>query len=201
MKQAAGLCAAAAFACVATVAAQGQTSSTASQTTRSNAAPHDVTLTGCLAKGADGGYTLDNARVDVGASSTTSSTTTPGATSTTGTAGATTTGGAATTTAASAAGGVMNAPAMTWTLAGGSDLASHVGHKVQVSGKTSWDTSMDHARTSAPGATGTGGAPTTTAGTSPTAGGTTTTASGARGMRDEPRVDVQSVKMISSSCS
>jgi len=84
---------------------------------------------------------------------------------------------------------------MTWSLAGGTDLDKHVGHKVQVTGKTSWDTSMDHARTPEPGATSTTGA------TSPAAGGATSTESGRRGPRDEPRVDVQSVKMISSSCS
>ena len=35
---------------------------------------------------------------------------------------------------------------MTWALAGGSDLDKHVGHKIQVTGKTAWD-SMDHGKT------------------------------------------------------
>jgi len=191
MKTAAGVCVATAFALMATVGAQTPTSTTAGQSNPGNKSEHDVTLTGCLARGGNGGYMLNNARMD----SSTSSTTTAGATTT----GATTTAGGTTTTTAQSAtstkGGAPNAPAMTWSLAGGTDLDKHVGHKVQVTGKTSWDTSMDHARTPEPGATSTTGA------TRPAAGGATSTESGRRGQRDEPRVDVQSVKMISSSCS
>jgi hypothetical protein len=65
-----------------------------------------------------------------------------------------------------------------------SDLEKHVGHKIQVTGKSAWD-GMDRGRASS----GTAG----TTGTA-TAGATSATA-------DQPRVDVQSVKMIAATCS
>ena len=39
--------------------------------------------------------------------------------------------------------------AMSWMLTGNDDLQKHVGHKIQVTGKTTWDSSMDHNRASA----------------------------------------------------
>jgi hypothetical protein len=76
---------------------------------------------------------------------------------------------------------------------GGSDLDKHVGHKVQITGKTSWDSTMSHGSTT-----------TAAAGTAATTTGTTGTAEEQRkgdAHGAEPRLDVQSVKMISSSCS
>jgi hypothetical protein len=149
----------------------------------------DVSVTGCLSKGADGKFTLTNARVDTpttGASSTTTTpTTTPETTTATGTAGA-------------------NAAAMSWALMGGTDLDKHVGHKIQVTGRSSWDGAMDHSRmpdTSAAAGTTSG---TTAAGTTGTSG-TTATAASEEMRKDtnanQPRLDVQSVKMIAPSCS
>jgi hypothetical protein len=72
-----------------------------------------------------------------------------------------------------------------------SDLDKHVGHKIQVTGR-SMSGAMDHDRSSS---TATPPSTTTTAGT------TTSTAGAASGTADHPHLDVKSVKMISSSCS
>jgi hypothetical protein len=102
--------------------------------------------------------------------------------------------------------------ASTWMLGGGTDLEKHLGHKIEVTGKTTWDGSMDHGRV--PGAATSAGT-STTAGTSaagaPTSTGTTGSATSAGEQRKEttteetsanqPRLDVQSVKMISPTCS
>jgi hypothetical protein len=84
-------------------------------------------------------------------------------------------------------------------LAGGTDLDKHVGHKIQVTGRTAWDAAMDRSRTPNPTSTTTG----TTAGTVGTSGATTTATTEERkdGRTDQPRLDVQSVKMIAPSCS
>jgi len=177
-----GLSLAAAIGLAATLSAQ-TTSTTTAQPMASDK-DHEVTVTGCLAK-ASGGYTLNNARMETGASS---STTTSGSTSTT-TGSSTTTGGSSTTTAGTTgtnpeAGAIGTAgAAMSWMLTGNDDLEKHVGHRIQVTGKTTWDGSTDRNRTSAS---------TSTTSTSTT----TTTKSGS-----EPRLDVKSIKMISSSCS
>jgi len=177
-------CVAAAFGCIATLGAQTPTSTTPNQsnTMRSTAA-HDVSVTGCLAKGTDGRFVLNNARTD----DQMSTSTTPDST----------TAGTAAGTPASKTG--MPA-ATTWMLGGGSDLDKHLGHKIQVTGKTSWDGST------APGATAGG---TSTTGTPTTAGTTGSTASGEQRTTSEsdsksanqPRLDVQSIKMIAASCS
>jgi hypothetical protein len=127
------------------------------------------------------------------------------------TAGSTTSTTATTTAGTPAGKASMPVGATTWMLGGGSDLEKHLGHKVQVTGKTTWDASMDHARM--PGATGAAGT-STTPGTSPTAGnptaGTSGTAAASGEQRrdsmndtgsNQPRLDVQSLKMIASSCS
>jgi hypothetical protein len=71
-------------------------------------------------------------------------------------------------------------------LSGGTDLDKHVGHKIQVMGRTAWDASMAGKPMSGTGTTGTTGA---------TAGATTasTTSSG-------PSVDVRTIKMLTASC-
>ena len=73
---------------------------------------------------------------------------------------------------------------MSWKLEGGKDLDKHVGHQIQVTGKTDWSGSS-----SSPSST-----PATTTGAA-----TGTTATGGREMNG-PRLDVTSVKMISASC-
>jgi hypothetical protein len=161
-----GLSLAAAIGLAATLSAQ-----TASTTTAKTDKDHDVTVTGCLSKAA-GGFMLNNARVETGASS---STTTASGTTTAGSSTTSATGTSGTTPAAGASGA-----AMSWMLTGDSDLEKHVGHKIQVTGKTTWDESMDHNRSAASTSTST----------------TTTTKSG-----PEPSLDVKSIKMISSSCS
>jgi hypothetical protein len=87
------------------------------------------------------------------------------------------------------------APAITFALAGGTDLDKHVGHKIQVTGKTAWD-SMDKSKMP--------DTPTAAAGTAGTSGTTSTAATQEQRkdpLADQPRVDVQSVKMIAPSCS
>src|SRR5262245_2908926 len=141
MKRAAlGFCVATAFA--ASVAAQQPPatppqSATPSQTPA--AAAGETSLTGCLAKGADGGFTLTN--VQQASASASAPTGTSGATSTPSPSGA----GAAAGASASASAG----PSATWMLKGG-DLAAHVGHRITVIGKA--------ASSSASGATSTSGA-------------------------------------------
>jgi hypothetical protein len=143
-----------------------QTTSTTTTTTDRQTTPasrsdkgREITVTGCLAREGDGQFVLNHARV--GDASSTSTTTTTG---TTGTTGSSTVG----TTAAEPA---ANAAAMSWKLEGGKDLERHVGHTIQVTGRTEWS---DRNATS-------------------TASTTTTKADGAR-------LDVSSIKMVSSSC-
>ena len=180
---------AAAVACAVTLGAQTSTT-TAQRPSSTTDKSHDVTVTGCLAKDTSGsGFMLNDAKMDNGASSTTTAGTT-GATTTTGT----------------NANAMSNAPAMSWTLSGGNDLDKHVGHKIQVTGKTTWDSSMNHTSSAASPA----GAGTTAASPDPTttAGGATAGTTGTRedqrsreGRGMQPRLDVQSIKMISTSCS
>src|SRR3954452_17272796 len=113
-----GLSLAAAIGLAATLSAQ-----TASTTTAKTDKDHDVTVTGCLSKAA-GGFMLNNARVETGASS---STTTASGTTTAGSSTTSATGTSGTTPAAAASGA-----AMSWMLTGDSDLEKHVGHKIQV---------------------------------------------------------------------
>jgi len=200
------LCFAAAFG-FATLGAQ--TTTTPQRSTTNDKSTHDVTVTGCLAKDASGGFTLTNAHVDNNMSSTTTG---AGATTTAGTTGATTTGSPTSTNPSGS--NMSNAPAMTWMLMGGTDLEKHVGHKIQVTGKTSYDASMSHPGSTA-SAAGAGTTavtanpnPTTTAGAAGTTGTTGSREEEQRYNKDRdrtnmehPHLDVQSVKMISSSCS
>jgi hypothetical protein len=193
-----GFCVAAAFGCIATLGAQtSTTSTTAGQRAPMADKAKDVTVTGCLAKAADGKFTLTNARVDNPAGDPSSTT---AGTSTT-TAGTTTAGTTAGTTASTTTSteGANRAAAIAFMLAGGSDLEKHVGHKIQVTGRTEWNNPMDRSRTPETSTSAAG----TTAGTVGTTGTTTTAATEERkDMRvDQPRLDVQSIKMISPSCS
>lgn len=187
-----GFCVAATLGCIATLGAQ--TSTPPTSTGAAQRAPmadkaRDVTITGCLSKGADGKFVLTNARID----NPTTTTGTSGTTATTPPATAATPG---TTTATAGA----NAAAMSWALTGGTDLDKHVGHQIQVTGRTGWEATMDHAKM-----------PDTTAAAAGTAAGTvgtsgTTTTATVEEMRkdmhaDQPKLDVQSVKMIAPSCS
>jgi len=186
-RTAAGVCVVTAMACAVTLGAQTPTTTTAQQrSSTTTEKSHDVTVAGCLARDPSGHYMLNNARIEPGAPSTT-----PTGSSATTAAGTTTTAGATTTTAPAPA-STSNAPAMNWTLMGGSDLDRYVGQRVQVTGKTTWDSSMSHASTA-------------TAQPTTTTAGTTGTLEQRRGDRDakgaEPQLDVQSIKMIASSCS
>jgi len=177
-RTAAGLCVATAMVCAVTLGAQTPTT-TPQRSSTTTEHSHDVTVTGCLARDAGGSFTLNDARIDSSASATTT------------TAGSTTTAGATTTTTPSAS--TSSGPAMTWLLIGGTDLDKHVGHKMQVTGKTIWDSSMS--RSSA--TTAAQPDPTTTAGTT----GTLEQRRGDRAKGAEPHLDVQSIEMIASSCS
>jgi len=154
-----------------------------------SAPAHDVSVTGCLAKGADGRFVLNNARVDDQMNSSTS-------------AGSTSSATAGTTSATGAPASKTTMPATTWMLGGGSDLDKHVGHKIQVTGKTSWDGSMSSA--GAAGSTSTTGTPTTagtTGSATPTTSGEQRSTTESDKSANQPRLDVQSIKMIAASCS
>jgi hypothetical protein len=107
----------------------------------------EMTLTGCLQKGAEGNFTLTNVQADAKSGS-------GGGAAPTGTAGATTPGAASSAAPAGAT--------STWSLKGGSDLANHVGHRIAVTGKAA---AASAASGSTPGAT-TAPPATTTAGSS-----------------------------------
>lgn len=174
-RTATGFCVAAALGL--TVSVGAQTTTTTPQTTtdsrsmRSDKGAHEVTLIGCLARGADGNYTLNNARMNDAMSNRAATTTNPEPTTPTGTSGSTTTEPSATTTAGNS---------MSWTLEGGHDLDKHVGHKIEVTGHTEWNASSSASSTM------------------PTA--TSTTTPHDRDTMAGPRLDVSSVKMISTSC-
>jgi hypothetical protein len=182
MNRTAGLCFAAALGLTTALGAQTTTTTPAQPgSTSADKANHDVTITGCLSKSANGGYMLTNARMETGSSST--ATAAGSSTTTAGGAGATTTAGATGTTGESSA-----MPGTTWMLSGGSDLEKHLGHKIQVTGKTEWTgAAMEHGRSSTTSASGVG----TTATTGTTAAGSSS---------DQPRLDVKSIKMVSASC-
>jgi hypothetical protein len=193
-----GLSVAAAIAFSVSLAAQSSTSTATPQgTVISDKAGHDVTVIGCVAKTADGRFMLTNATIEPAAPNATTATTGTASTGAT-TAGATTAG---TTSPTTPAVGAMNT-LMTWTLAGGSDLDKHLGHKIQVMGLTTWDASKPAPAAPMPAATtGTTGA-TTTSGTATTAGTTTAgaTADNSTTIINRPSVDVRTVKMLSASC-
>jgi len=178
MRTISGLCAAGVISCAISLAAQAPPSATTTQrTTPSDAAQHDITVTGCVAKSADGKFTLTNVVVEPMASTTASGATTAGTTGT-----ATPPATSPTTVGTT----IASAPTL-WMLSGGTDLDKHVGHKIQVMGRTAWDASMAGKPMSGTGTTGTTGA---TAGAATTA---NTTSSG-------PSVDVRTIKMLTVSC-
>jgi hypothetical protein len=195
-----GVCVAAAFGCIATLGAQTPTTSTtAGQRAPMADKARDVTVTGCLAKAADGKFTLTNARIEnpVGDPS---STTAGTSTTTAGTTTAGTTAGTTANTTTSSEGAMNRAAATAFMLAGGSDLEKHVGHKIQVTGRTEWNNPTDRSRTPETSTSAAG----TTAGTVGTTGTTTTAATEDQRKdtrADQPRLDVQSIKMIAPSCS
>jgi hypothetical protein len=165
-----GLCLAAAFGLAVSLGAQTTSSS---QTRSSMDQDRDsIAVTGCLQRDPNGGYILSNAHIDTTATSRSGSTTT-------GTTGTTTTGTTGTTAGAEA--NAMAAAGSTWKLEGStSDLDKHVGHKVTVTGRDA------PASSSSTGTTATTG----------------TTGEEQKHSSSEPehRLDVRSVKMVSSSC-
>jgi hypothetical protein len=189
-RMASGLCIAAAFSFAASLGAQTTTSSATGTMNHDK----DIVVTGCLQRGADGNYMLSNAKMDESDRAGTST-----STGTTGTAGTSTTSG--TTASGSATGGSAmgsrGASASTWTLEGSSsDLDKHVGHKIQVTGK---EVDSSHSNMGTTGSTtgSTSGSTTGTTGTSGSEASSGRSASSPTG----PKLDVSSVKMISSSCS
>src|SRR5262249_21131445 len=124
--------------CVATLAAQTPPTSSAQ---RSSSDSKDLIVTGCLERGADGMFTLANAREEAKSEAS-------AATGTTGTSSTATSGTSSST------------PSHNYRLEGGTDLEKHVGHKIQVTG-------MLKEGASSPGAA----AGTSTAGTSGAASG------------------------------
>ena len=187
-----GLCIAAALGFAVSLGAQSPTTATTSpdqRTMRSDKSGHEVTVTGCLARGADGTFMLNNAKADDSSHSSASTTTATSPNPTTTAAGATTTAGTTGTTGSSRVGTTAAEPsgaaaaAMSWKLEGGKDLERHVGHKIQVTGQTDFNEHSSMSSTAG------------TAGTTAAAGSTTT----AKGMT-EPKLEVSSIKMIAASC-
>jgi hypothetical protein len=193
MKRKAGCTLAAAVALAASLGAQTATS-TGDQRMK-DASTSDRTVVGCLTRGADGKYMLTNARMDMGGAADHAR----AATGTTGT---------LPTNTAEAVEANMGS-AMTWLLQG-SDLDKHVGHQVQVTGRsaasagpsmttTGATTGSSTSTTGATTTTGTtAGATTTTTSPTTTAGETTT--AGAANVA-APRLDVTSVKTLAPHCS
>ena len=178
-----GLCVAAALSCALNAQTPSTSTSAGQRTSADNA--REVTITGCLSKGADGKYILTNAKLDnpAGATAGTSGSTTPTPATTPGTS----TGAAASNMATS------------WALSGGTDLDKHVGHKIQVTGKAAMDATMDHRTPDSTAAA----AGSTAAGTVGTSGSTATAAEEQRKETKDtaPRLDVSSVKMVAATCS
>jgi hypothetical protein len=144
------------------------------QTRRASSGPDTFSLTGCLDRRNDGTYELRNAHMNpIGTD------TIPGKPGTGTTSSATGTSGPS-----SAAKAPVDSTASDWILKSTTDLAPHVGHSVEVTGRMS--------------------APTGTGSDSATTANPTTTATGARIKKpgeDAKSVDVESVRMISRSCS
>ncbi len=219
-----GLCVAAAFGMVASLGAQTTATSTPSQRSHSamsnSSRGDEVTVTGCLEKGADGNYILTNARFDrgaagayqgaTGATSGTSGTTT-GTSTTAGTTTGSSSGSMSGTTSTSRSGEAGTGT--TFRLEGGKNLDKHVGHRIQVTGREEHSSSSASNYGSSSGTTGstagtTGSTTGTTAGTTGSTAATGTTAQTGSMHHGEmgtsasaPRLDVKSVKMISTSCS
>lgn len=191
-----GLCVASVCSCVISLGAQGTTASPTTQ--RSGAmAGHDVTVTGCVSKAADGKYMLTNAMVEPAGTTTTGGTGSTAGATTGGTTAGSTAGGTGSTAGATTTGSMASNSSMSWMLSGGTDLDKHLGHKVQVMGNTTWDPMMNRPST-AGATTGTSGS---TAGTA-AAGATTagTTSGSMSNMANRPSLDVRSLKMVSASC-
>jgi hypothetical protein len=165
--------------CAVSLSAQSTTTPRKPSTSAPN--ENELSVVGCLSKTAGGGFTLTNAQVESAtAAAAAGSRTTPasGSTATTGTVGA------ATTRPTEPAGSGPSGRT-TWALEGGSDLEKHVGHKVQVTGR-----SQAHQATAAANS----------ATSSSSAAGTTGSTAGS----DEGplrTLEVQSIKMIATSCS
>lgn len=189
-----GLCLATAFGLAVSLSAQTPTT----PQTRTSAMAHDrdsISVTGCLQRDASGGFTLSNAHIDTSATTTTTGTTT----GTTGTTGTTTTAGTTTATGKETSGS-MSSAGTTWKLEGSSsELDRHVGHKVTVTGHEVSSASSSASTTTTATTTGT-----TATGTTGTTGTTSITSEEQKRSsppsQPERRLDVQSVKMISSSC-
>ena len=180
-RTATGLCVAAAFGFVASIGAQTPPTPTAVQPpAASSRDANDISITGCLQRGADGKFILANARLDTDMNRSSSTGSTAGSTAgTTGSATSSataTTGGSATSSTAAA----MDTP-KSWTLEGGQDLDKHVGHKVQVTGRAATGTAAKDDDAAKAGASG-GAGSTATTGTTGTTGATATGA----GLSEDP---------------
>src|SRR5262245_10005736 len=154
MNRIAGCTLAAALALTASIGAQTATSTDAQR--MKDASTRDLIVVGCVTKGADGKYMLTNARMDMGADRART---------------ATGTVGTLPTNTAEALEGNMGS-AMTWLLQG-ADLDKHIGHQVQVTGRSA--SSAGSSMTTTGTATGAPTATTTTGATTTSTTGTTTT--------------------------
>lgn len=190
-----GLCAAAAFGCAVTLGAQATSTDQTSRSSKKSG--REMTVTGCIEKSADGSYLLMNASSSEGSSTTgttgsTSGTPPTGEPPTAGTPPTTRGGSPAYSPSGSAA------TATTWRLVGGKDLDKHVGHKIEVTGRADSSGSSDRSRAPETSAAIPPPDPSNPA-TPPTAG-VPPTPAGTSGAASQPKLEVSSIKMISSSC-
>jgi hypothetical protein len=161
-----GLGIAAALSVAVSLGAQTTSTTTTTTTDRQTATEsrsdkgREVTVTGCLAREGDGVFVLNHARM--GDASSTDTTTTTGTTGTTG----------SSTVGATAAEPDSPVGTISWKLEGGKDLERHIGHTIQVTGRTEWSENKA------------------------TASATSTTTMKTEGAH----LDVSSIKMVSSSC-
>ena len=144
---------------------------------------NELNIVGCVSRSADGGFVLTNAHVEPATRAAATTTSGSGTTTTAGTSGS-----AATRPTEPAGSGTSGMT--TWALKGGSDLEKHVGHRVQVTGRA--EAHQSNSPASATSST-----------TSPSSGTAGATGSGATGGSDEAHtraLDVQSIKVLATSC-
>lgn len=191
-----GLCVAAAFGFAVSAGAQSSTTDMNRSMSKSG---NEITVTGCLEKGANGNYILTNAEESTSPSSSASASGTTSGTTATGTTATGTTTGTSGAYGSSASKSMEHAS--TWTLEGGKDLDRHVGHKIQVTGKeVASSSSSSYGSTNPSSTSGTTTGSSTTGSTATGTTGTTAAGSASESSTSAHRLDVTSVKMVSTSC-
>jgi hypothetical protein len=177
---------------------------TPGETSRSS--ERNMTVTGCVERGPNGGYILTNAKMENPSGSMSGSSSATG-TSGTSTSGTSATGSTSQYGSTGASGAMANVT--TWQLEGGSNLSEHVGHKVEITGHPAMSgSSSSSARSGMSGTTAgtsssgtTSGTSTTESGRSGSMSGQSSTGTSGSATGAEHKLNVESVKMVSTTCS